>query len=757
MKFLITIFIFCAITPLTYSQDTIPAPNPKILLTRVDTVHSNTTDKIKEIRAIRIETKLNIDGILNEPEWSLAATSPHFVQIDPEQGKPVHFETKIKVLYNKVYLYVGIIALDTLGKKAIMATDFIRDFDITRHDLVSLAFDGFNDHRNAMSFLTDAYGVQKDLLSFDDLYYDINWDGLWTVRTNRTDSGWTAEIAIPWQTLRYPKSKDSIQSWGFNVYRNRRLSNEISAFSEFPHAYTSLRMNYAGKLTNLQPPPPKPNILFEPYFLTQYEHEQNIDKGIIDTGINNENTSVKVGGDLKWAINPNTVLDLTVNTDFAQADVDQQVNNTTQFSVFFPEKRQFFLENASLFGVSVQQTPDLAGGTMHLQPFNSRTIGLDSSGNPIPIIGGARLVHRSDKLNYGAIIMRQGNSGGYPFSDFFVGRLSQNFGELNRIGLMTTIKNDAHGSSVENTADAFLRFGKANSINSIFTHSYSTQTGKSGFAGAVQYFNSTNQWKIWWTESIVTKNFNPEMGFVSRTDVIGTTPGIFYYYRGKSLPLKKYLLALEPGFTPELYVQTSTGKLIEADYYIFPIWFNFKSGAYLGYGFIPTYQNLTAPFTTLDVTISVGEYRYTQQQIWFSSNPSKMLNMQIMYSWGTYYNGRLNTGDWKLQFAPLPHISLTGEFNRNRFFGVGELKTNSTVDLIVLQGRFALNPRIQLTAFYQKNTENSSNNYNIRFSWEYQPLSYIYLILNHQGFEPVNSKAVFEDNAIFKINYLKQF
>jgi Domain of unknown function (DUF5916)/Carbohydrate family 9 binding domain-like len=753
MKFLLTILIVCAILPWTYSQDTsMGNPHPKILLTHTDTVPSNIPAKLKEIRAIQIENRLNIDGILNEPEWALAPASPHFVQIEPEQGKPAHFETKIKVLYNKVYLYVGIIALDTLGKKAIMATDFIRDFDITRHDLVSLAFDGFNDHRNAMSFLTNAYGVQKDLLSFDDLYYDINWDGLWRVRTNRTDSGWTAEIAIPWQTLRYPKSKDSIQSWGFNVYRNRRLSNEISAFSEFPHAYSSLRMNYAGKLTNLQPPPPKPNIRFEPYFLTQYEHEQNI-----DTGINNENTSVKVGGDLKWAINPNTVLDLTVNTDFAQADVDQQVNNTTQFSVFFPEKRQFFLENASLFGVSVQQTPDLAGGAMRIQPFNSRTIGLDSSGNPIPIIGGARLVHRSDKLNYGAIIMRQGNSGGYPFTDFFVGRLSENFGKLNRVGLMTTIKNDALGSSVENTVDGFLRLGEANSINSIFTHSYSTQTGKSGFAGAVQYFNSTNQWKIWWTETLVTKNFNPEMGFVSRTDVIGTTPGIFYYYRGKSLPLKKYLLAFEPAFTPELYVQASTGKLIEADYYIFPIWFNFKSGAYLGYGFIPTYQNLTTTFQPLGDTISVGEYRYTQQQIWFSSNPSKILNLQILYTWGPYYNGRLNSGDYKLQFAPIPHISLTGEFNRNRFFGVGELKTNSTVDLVVLQGRFALNPRIQLTAFYQKNTENSSNNYNIRFSWEYQPLSYIYLILNHQGFEPVNSKTVFEDNAIFKINYLRQF
>jgi hypothetical protein len=572
------------------------------------------------------------------------------------------------------------------------------------------------------------------------------------VRTNRTDSGWTAEIAIPWQTLRYPKSKDSLQTWGFNVFRNRRLTNELSALSEFPHAYTTLRMNYAGLLTNLQPPPPKPNILFQPYFLTQYDHEQNI---IPDT--KEENTHVKVGGDLKWAIKPNSILDLTINTDFAQADVDQQVNNVTRFSVFFPEKRQFFLENASLFGVSVQQAPDLSGGQMRIQPFNSRTIGLDSIGNPIPIIGGTRYVHRSDKLNYGAIVMRQGNSGGYPYTNFFVGRLSDNFGQLNRVGLMSTIKNDARGSSVENTIDGFFRMGESHSLNTILTHSYSTTTRQSGFAGSAQYFYSTNQMKVWWTESVVTKDFNPEMGFVSRTDVIATTPGIFYFYRGNRLPIKKYLLAFEPSFSPEMYLQASTGKLIEATYATFPIWLNFKSGAYLGYGFIPTYQYLTAPFQPLGVPIAAGEYRYTQQQIWVGTNPSKMLNLQFVYTWGPYFNGRLNSGDWKLQFAPIPNISLTGEYNQNKFFGVGEDKTYTTVNLFVLQGRFALNPRLQLTGFYQKNSDNSSQNYYIRFSWEYQPLSFVYLIFNHQEFNPAGSKAVLDDNAIVKINFLKQF
>src|SRR5215472_1656721 len=316
-----------------------------------------------------------------------------------------------------------------MGKKAIRATDFKRDFNNLAHDHLVVTFDGFNDNRNAMCFATNAYGVQRDYLSFDDLYFDIDWDGLWTVRTTRTDSGWFAEMAIPWQTLRYKKLGDSIQNWGFNVYRNRRQSNEGTALSLFPRVYTVSRMEYAGMLKNLQPPPPKSNIRIQPYFLTSFDHY-----GGIDSAKKPNQTNAKFGGDMKWAINPNNILDLTVNTDFAQADADIQVNNITQFSVFFPEKRQFFLENASLFSPVIQQAIDGSGGFMHIQPFFSRTIGLDSAGNPIPIIAGGRFVSRSARQNFGAILMRQADASTLPATNFFVGRYLNNFGEQNRVG-----------------------------------------------------------------------------------------------------------------------------------------------------------------------------------------------------------------------------------------------------------------------------------------------------------------------------------
>ena len=709
----------------------------------------------RELKALKIDGNIKVDGVLDEPEWALAAGASDFIQIEPYQGKPSEFPTIVKVVYNKKYLYFGIVCKDPKGKSAIMATDFARDFDYLRHDLVNLAFDPFNDQRNAIVFATNAYGVQRDLLSFDDLYFDIDWNGIWSVRTTRTDSGWVAEMAIPWKTLRYPQNKDTLQSWGFNMYRNRRLTNEISAFSPFPRIFSATHMNYAGLLTGLQPPVHATNITVDPYILASDDHYTNFG--------NTEplhTQALKYGGDLKWTITPNAVLDLTANTDFAQADVDQQVNNTTRFNVFFPEKRQFFLENASLFGVQVTLNGDQAGGSMHYQPFNSRTIGLDTSGNPIPIVGGGRFVYRSASTNYGAMAIRQQGYNGAPATNFFVGRFSQNFGSQSRIGGLVTLKEQPGAANIESTVDGFFRMGQSNSINAILTQSTTTNTGQKGFAGVMQYFNNTNSHEIWLTESVITKNFDPQMGFISRSDVIATTPGINYFYRGDLLPFKSFLLAYSPGILPELYYTASTGKFSEADLPVFPVWFNFKDGGSLGYGFESVWQHLTATFSPLNVNIAPGDYQYFNQQIYFQTDPSKMLNAQVVYSAGTYFNGKLISSDYKVQFAPVPYVSILGEYNRNHFENVGIANTTTAINLYILQARFALNPRLQLTGIYQKNDLNNSNSYNLRMAWEFSPLSYVYFIYNRGVNTQLSTAPILaqtEDHLIFKVSYLQQF
>ncbi len=616
-----------------------------------------------------------------------------------------------------------------------------------------MGFDGFLDKRNAMIFTTNPHGVQRDFLSFDANYIDLDWDGLWRVRTSRTDSGWVAEFAIPWKTLRYPKSIDSLQTWGFNINRSRRITNENYSFSPFPRAFSVLRMDYAGLLINLQPPPPSPNIRFQPFLLTSFDKYKNID------GRKPEVFNSKIGGEIKWAINSNSVLDLTFNTDFAQADADRQVNNVTRFSVFFPERRQFFLENASLFGVGIAQSFDLSGGSMRIQPFFSRKIGLDASGNPIPIDAGVRFVHRSLKSNFGGMFIKQRAFGGTPATNYLIGRFSQNFGKQNRIGGLFTAKQGSANTNILGTLDGFFRFNAEHSLNWMASTSHDTKFNSTGFAGAGQYYFANNQWKIWWTESVVSKNYNPEVGFVSRNDVIATTPGIFWYNRGKWIPFKKLIRSFEPSILVEFYNQISTGQLTERSVGLSPFWVMLQSGGFIGHIYSPTYQNLTDGFSPLGVKINKGKYNYGRHTVYIGSDGSKKLSFNLLGEFGGYFGGKLNTTDLKIQFAPIPHISINARFNRNNFKEVGEAKTNKTIDLVAFEGRFALNPRLQLITFYQKNTDLKAENINIRLSWEYQPLSFLYLVYNKREFDNSLKPGIRsqEDHAIAKISYLKQF
>ncbi|WP_128543794.1 carbohydrate binding family 9 domain-containing protein [Larkinella soli] len=719
-------------------------------------------DSVKRtLAAGGISTLLRIDGRLNEPEWQTVRPAGSFVMVEPFQGNPVNHDTEVRVLYNRQYLYVGAFMRDSLGRKGLRVTDFRRDFNIRSHDLFGLAIDGFNDQRNAMVLMTNPYGTQRDLLSFDDVLYDNDWDGLWRVRTTRTDSGWVAEMAIPWQTLRYPRSADSTRNWGINFFRNRRLTNEISGWSRYPRSFSPLRMDYAGRITGLQPPPPSPNIRIQPYLLTSFGRRKGTDLG------NGTDQSLKLGGEAKWAINPNTVLDLTFNTDFAQADADRQVNNVTRFSVFFPERRQFFLENASLFGAGLQPSDDLSGGSMRIQPFFSRRIGLDEAGNPLPIDAGARLVYRSLKRNFGGLLMRQRETDQSPATNFAVGRYSQNFGKQNRIGGLVTLRQEADlrvgadslrpgRTSWVSAVDGFFRLNASHSLNTMLIQSASTDGRRgNGFAGYVQYYYTSNQWKLWWTQSVVTRHFNPTVGFVSRNDVIATTPGLFWYNRGRWIPFKKLIRAFEPGVSVEMYHQASTGRLIESVVSLNPIWFNFQGGGYFGFLINPTYQYLTEPFEPLGVTILPDQYRYTRYQFYLGTNQAGKVSASANAEMGRYYNGRLSTADLSLRYSPIPHISLIGRYVTNRFRKVGEERTSANVDLYSVEGRLALNPRLQLIGFYQHNTADTRDNYNIRLAWEYRPLSFLYLVFNQRAYTTLSRQQ--EQNVIAKLSYLKQF
>ena len=257
----------------------------------------------------------------------------------------------------------------------------------------------------------------------DGTLFNIDWDATYEARTSIESDRWIVEVAIPWNVLRYAQGQNT---WGINFVRGVRRLGEYSGWSLWPRVYSPYRMDYAGILNNINPPPPSTNLRVQPYLVMRDERVGDAEN-LFDA------VTPEIGGDIKWAVTPSTVLDLTVNTDFAQADIDRQVVNLSRFSVFFPEKRAFFLENASLFQM---------GSTTAALPFFSRRIGLDNFGQPIPIDAGARLISRTASQNFGALIVRQRGNANSPTSHFGVARYSKNLGNSNRIGALATLRQD---------------------------------------------------------------------------------------------------------------------------------------------------------------------------------------------------------------------------------------------------------------------------------------------------------------------------
>jgi len=707
----------------------------------------------KQIQAVRAVGPLTIDGRLDEADWQKVPTTTGFFQAQPEQGKTPTNDTRIRVLFDNKNVYIGAFCPDSLGRKALRVPDLRRDFDYFANDLVGVTFDPFRDQRNAQAFQTNPFGAQRDLLCADDALFDRDWDGFWKVRTTRTDSGWVAEMQLPWVTLRYPRPDSVAQSWGVNFVRISRRINEQTYWSPVPRAYTVYRMTYAGLLTGLKPPPPSTNIRVQPYVL--YDFNRSLRNG----ALLNQNPRATFGGELKWAITPQTVLDLTANTDFAQADADRQVQNLTRFSVFFPERRQFFLENASLF---------LVGQAGAIQPFFSRRIGLSDAGTPIPLDAGLRLVSRTLKQNVGALLVRQRATGLSPAASFAVGRFSRNYGEQNRIGgLLTARFDDALPSpsgpgstNLTASVDGFIRLSQSLSWSYMVSGSTGRGGAENGVSAVSQFDFQNNQWVGTYYQTLISKRYTPGAGFIYAPNLINTNIGAYRMFRPVWKP--KSVRQADPGAYLNMYHRTSDGAFQQAELEVFPLYVVGVTGWIASAFAVPTWQRLDEGFAPLGINVAPGRYAYTRYRLNFSSDPSKKLYYTLFNEWGGYYDGQLRTHTASVRYSPVPQASISLGYTRNITNGLGIEKQNLVTELITPNIRLAVNPRLQLIGFYQKNTAVNRNVWNVRLAWEFQPLSFLYIVYNSNAQQQLQNNGLRPDlnraeQVIGKLTYLKQF
>ena len=680
------------------------------------------------LTAVAVETSLDIDGNINEKEWLEADSADNFIQIEPDNGEAAECKTIGRVLYNSEFLFIGGTCYFKKSDEEIRVLDLKRDFIFSESDGFGVILDLFSDKRNATAFFINPLGVQRDEMVFDEKIFDQNWDTKWYAETNIRNFGWTFEIAIPWSSIRYSPNADS---FGINFVRLGRKSNELSAWVPFPRTYTIFRLEYEGILKGIQPPLPHNQIKLIPYLLMQNNFSKT-------ETTRSEFNKFKPGGDVKWALNSSTILDITVNTDFAQADADRDIINLTSFDISLPEQRQFFLESAGLFK---------AGNAEGIiEPFFSRRIGIDDNNNPVPLDGGLRLVHRDIKRSYGVLAalthIPDSTPEGQPESAlqknlFLIGRYSQNYDTQSRFGFLTTYRGDyfsrGDNHNLVSVADGLIRFYDNLSFSWMVSGSHYVLYDKKKYYGyshqaALNYL--TEDIHLYLKNYLITRDYFAESGFVTAKNITAMETGTDLYLRPAWKP--ELIRDFEPGFYINHYSNINDGKLRQFYFTIWPVYILFQNGMVISSKWIPTWENLHEEFIpSKGVVIGRGNYFYNRYEFNLTSDPSASINYSFIYSTGSYFNGRLNKLRSKIKYAPIPHISVSFNYEPNWINSIGILNTNKKIEIISTELNLALNTKVGLTGFYQFNSENKTSFTSLRFSWEYFPLSYLFILYNY--------------------------
>lgn len=690
---------------------------PAASLAAQGTAASDTVRRVPAYRASRTGTPIRVDGRLDDAAWALAATTDRLTQIEPANGTPSAFRTTFRILFDRKFLYIGILAHDSAGRSGVRVQDLRRKFGFFDNDLAGVVLDPLHDGRNSVSFQTNPYGAQRELQIFDGENLNREWEGVWRTRSVITDSGWTSEIAIPWATLRYTADG---QPWNMNLLRIARRANEQSAWAVFPRNLTVYRMDFAGRLDGLEPPPPSVNLQIRPYAL--------LDAARTGSGASRASAvSPTIGGEIIWRPTSALQLDATVRTDFAQAEVDRQVVNLRRFSVFFPERRQFFLENGNVFELGNESN-------FTIRPFITRAIGLDADGNPVRVQGGVRGVMRDARYNAGALLIRQDGRDSTGATSFGVLRGSMNLGASNRVGGLAVVeRNDSRfgrtgATSTTVAADGFSRLSAITNAEWMVSATDNARTGDKGVGVYTQLARQSNSLYTRLITSLATAGYNPSAGFVSRSDVLFVSPWIVGDWRPSWRP--SFLRGFKPALETDLYYGPRTGRLQEGliETYIDVV---FQNGAliypYLDYNL----QRPTAAFPLVaNIVVPAGRQDYLRGGLYLKSDPSARVSGTLDFSAGGFFRGSLQRMEMTGRWAPDPHAALAISYGMNRLRGVGAPARDATTHLLAPEVRLSLNPRVQFSSFYQYNSEAQRGALNARFSWEFAPLSYFYVVLN---------------------------
>ncbi len=668
------------------------------------------------IQAERIENDIKFDGKLNESVWQKAQHISNFTQRDLDFGQPVTERTEVALLYNKNTLYIGVWCYQKDVKK-ITAKNMSTDFNYRSDDNFQIMISPFNDNRTGYLFVINPNGARADIQIYNGEDGNRDWNGVWDVKTRITDKGWFAEMYIPFSTLQF--KNDSVLNWAINFERDIVSKNEQALWQGWSRDFSIYSAANAGRLTNIRNVAYAKKFELKPYTLAGWQYEK--DQG--------STYPLKLGGNLNVSLSPTLKLNLTTFTDFAQVEADRIPVNLSRFSVYYPEKRQFFLEGSDMFNFYLGDRNNA---------FYSREIGIED-GQQIPIIAGVRLFGKVGKNNIGFLNIQEGAFDSIPTTNNTVLRYKRDIGKQSFIGGIFTNRMDGSKSNQVIGIDAAYQtsnFLKNKNLTlgarfSMSTENFTIQNNTMAYRIYADYPNDLidNYMGI----GVVQKNFNPELGYLRRIDFdsyswyLRISPRVFTKYGIKRLLLKPW------GFT--LYNTHSTGEIESFSNETRPIGAIFKSGERFEFNFIQNYDRIDEPFWLTDNdSIPIGKYMMYKYEIQFETFRARRIWTELVYNWGEFYNGKIRTFESAIGVNINKHLNLNANYTLNI---VSLPEADITTNEIAFYLNYAFTTKLNFSLFSQYNDLDEVMIYNMRLHWIPKVGSDLYLVYNIGYEEPI--------------------
>lgn len=703
-------------------------------------------------RASRVDRAPKLDGTLNDPLWQQATPISNLLQREPFEGHAPTERTEVRILYTRNEVFFGINCFDS-KPAGIVSTELRRDVSQASDDYFEIIIDSSHDHRNAYVFQVNSLGTQRDALITEEQRNDPSlgdgdsgWDGVWTSDAHITQSGWTLTVGIPFSTLNFMQSRDVL--WGINFKRFIRRKNEEDLWSGWNRVYGAARISKAGELQGISDIGSGRLFVIKPYGMTGFSHYPASAAG---SGLPPGFNALGTGGlDVKLGLRSNLVANFTLNTDFADADVDAQQFNLTPYKLFFPEKRQFFLENAGVFNFPL-------GSDVQDLLFFSRQIGIDPlTGEQVPINAGAKVTGSLGRVSLGVMDVNTRTSGPNLWSNFAVARAKYALWSGSYVGLMGVDKRSGNVSDSFNQssgADARVVF-----LRNLVVNGYATQTRTQGYNSGQTDLGAGFSYETNWLESFyshrkVGPNFNPEAGFVGRTDCVCD------FLDATLKPRPRIRGLRELNFEGWLFHAPDTRNVLQTQEWQTTFRANFNNGSYTDDDIVHVFkQKLTGPFYIYkNVFLPPGDYHWMRHQLSYGSPLDRRLTINLLERFGAYYNGRLNEARLRATYRANERLSFNFSEQWNRF-RLPVQGGDFSVLVGSLQTNYSFSRFLTLSALAQMNTANSQAvNANIRLRWNYRPDSDLYVIYTAgQAFASLvstNPSQFYENRLAIKFTY----